>query len=55
MGKTSALVMAISRYEADGGVALLADMSTASTIVDIANRILEAAGRALGRRWRDFQ
>ena len=53
MGKTSALVRAISRYEADSGVAFLADMSTASTIVDIANRILQAAGRALGRRWRD--
>jgi len=53
MGKTSALVRAISLHEESGGVAFLADMSTASTIVDIANRILEAAGRALGRRWRD--
>ncbi|HEV8454258.1 MAG TPA: hypothetical protein VGQ24_05180, partial [Gemmatimonadales bacterium] len=26
---------------------------TASTIVDIANRILEAAGRSLGRKWKD--
>jgi hypothetical protein len=53
MGKTSALVRAIARHESKGGVAFLADMSTASTIVDIANRILEAAGRALGRKWRD--
>ena len=53
MGKTSALVSAISRYEADGGVAFLADMSTASTIVDVANRILEASGKALGRKWKD--
>ncbi len=53
MGKTSALVRAVTRYQASGGVAFLADMSTASTIVDIANRILEAAGRALGKRWRD--
>jgi hypothetical protein len=53
MGKTSALVRAIAKYQAEGGVAFLADMSTASTIVDIANRILEAAGRALGRKWRD--
>ncbi len=53
MGKTSALVRAISLHEEHDGVAFLADMSTASTVVDIANRILEAAGKALGRRWRD--
>ena len=53
MGKTSAIVRAIARHEAAGGVAFLADMSTASTIVDVANRILAAAGRALGRRWKD--
>jgi Cdc6-like AAA superfamily ATPase len=53
IGKTSALVRAIARHEADGGVAFLADMSTSSTLIDVANRILEAAGRALGRRWRD--
>lgn len=53
MGKTSALVKAIERHQEAGGVAFLADLSTASTVVDIANRILEAAGRALGRRWRD--
>lgn len=53
MGKTSALVRAVERYQASKGVAFLADMSTASTLVDIANRILDAAGRALGTRWRD--
>jgi hypothetical protein len=53
MGKTSALLQALERHEADGGVAFLADISTASTVTDVANRILEAAGRALGRRWRD--
>ena len=53
MGKTSALMQALARHESEGGVAFLADISTASTVVDIANRILEAAGRALGRRWRD--
>lgn len=53
MGKTSALVRAIARYQEEGGVAFLADLSTASTIVDIANRILRAAGRSLGRKWRD--
>lgn len=53
MGKTSALVRAIARHEAAGGVAFLADMSTASTLIDIANRALDAAGRSLGRRWKD--
>jgi hypothetical protein len=53
MGKTSAFVRAVERHEAAGGVAFLADMSTATALVDIANRILEAAVRALGRRWRD--
>lgn len=53
MGKTSALLEALARREAEGGVAFLADISTASTVVDIANRILDAAGRALGRKWRD--
>jgi hypothetical protein len=53
MGKTSALVQALALHERQGGTAILADVSTASTVVDIANRILEAAGRALGRRWRD--
>ena len=53
MGKTSALVRAIDQHETDGGVAFLADISTATTLVDIANRILDAAVRALGKRWRD--
>src|SRR5687767_11730723 len=53
MGKTSALVHAVERHEAAGDVAFLADVSTATTLVDIANRILDAAVRALGKRWRD--
>lgn len=53
MGKTSALVRAIEQHEADGGIAFLADVSTATALVDIANRILDAAVRALGKRWRD--
>ena len=53
MGKTSALVRALARHQETGGVAFLADMSTASTLVDVANRILEAAGRALGHKWSD--
>jgi hypothetical protein len=53
MGKTSALVRAIERHETEGGVAFMADVSTATTLVDIANRILDAAVRAVGKRWRD--
>lgn len=53
MGKTSALVRAVERQEAAGGTAFLADISTASTLVDVANRILDSAVRAMGRRWRD--
>ena len=34
MGKTSAIAYAVSRREAAGGVAIMADMSTASTLVD---------------------
>jgi len=53
MGKTSAILRAIARHEAKGSVAFLADMSTASTLADVANRVLETAGRALGRKWKD--
>lgn len=53
MGKSSALVRAIRLHEQRGGVAFLADVSTASSLVDIANRILEGAGRVLGRKWKD--
>ncbi len=53
MGKTSALAQAIDNHRRRGGLAFLADLSTASTPVDMANRILEAAARALGTRWRD--
>ena len=53
MGKTSAILRAIARHEKEGGIAFLADLSTASTLVDAANRILESAGKVLGRRWKD--
>ena len=53
MGKTSAILRAIARHQQEGGVAFLADLSTASTLADAANRILEAAGKALGKRWKD--
>lgn len=53
MGKTSTLRVAISQVERRGGHAFMADLSTASTVVDIANRVLDAAVRTLGRRWSD--
>ncbi len=54
MGKTSALARAASRIQAEGGHAIVADLSTASSVTDIGNRVLEAAARSLGRRWRDL-
>ena len=54
MGKTSALARAASRIQAEGGHAIIADLSTASSVTDIGNRVLEAAARSLGRRWRDL-
>lgn len=53
MGKTSALVIALEAHRATGGAGILADFSTASTPVDLANRILSAATRELHRRWQD--
>lgn len=54
MGKTSAIVVARERYEEEGGAAVLADFSTASSVADLSRRLLSAAGRALGQRWRDL-
>jgi hypothetical protein len=51
MGKTSALGVALERHRGEGGLGILADFSTASTPVDLANRILSAATRELHRRW----
>lgn len=53
VGKTSAIARAVERQRAAGGVAFLADLSTGTTIADAANRILEAAGAALARKWKD--
>lgn len=59
MGKTSALARAVRQGNGartpKGGrraYAALADLSTASTLTDIANRVLEAVSAALGRTWR---
>jgi AAA+ ATPase superfamily predicted ATPase len=53
MGKTSAIGVAVQRVEASDGVAMIADLSTASTVTDMTNRLLDAAARRLGRRWSD--
>lgn len=53
MGKSSTLENAVSSVNAKGGHALIADLSTASTVTDIANRILAGAARSVGKRWQD--
>jgi hypothetical protein len=54
MGKTSALVRAVDRARETGTVPIMADLSTASSVVDMGNRIMEAASKALGKRWADL-
>jgi hypothetical protein len=53
MGKTSALEAAAVRVRRKGGAVVVADLSTGSTVSDVANRILLAASRELGRTWKD--
>lgn len=54
MGKSSTLARAVRAVNENGGHAIIADLSTATTVTDMANRILRAAARTLGRRWTDF-
>ena len=54
VGKTSALLAAISRVRAGGGRAFLVDLSTASNLSDVATRVLEGASQGLGRGWKDL-
>ncbi len=54
MGKTSALHVARQTVERAGGVVVFADLSTASSPVDMGNRVLDAATRAVGRSWSEF-
>ncbi len=53
-GKTSCLEVALEAHRKQGGHGLLADFSTASSVVDLSNRLLVAAGTALSRSWTDF-
>lgn len=54
VGKTSVLLAAIERVRARNGKAFLVDLSTASSLADVATRLLDAATRGLGRGWKDF-
>lgn len=54
MGKTSTILQAIARINEAGKHAFLADLSTASTPVDMGNKILAEASRVLGKKWKDF-
>jgi len=54
MGKTSALARAVARVREQGHLACIADLSTASTVADMGNRVMAAAARVLGRDWGDF-
>lgn len=53
MGKSSAIERAVRQTVEAQGHAFVADLSTASTVVDMANRVMEAATKALGRTWRE--
>ena len=54
MGKSSTLDRAIEHVTERDAVAFRADLSGASTVTDVANRILQGTSRALGRRWLDI-
>ena len=51
IGKTSTLERAVEAVTTAGAAACMADLSTASTPVDMANRILTAANRVVKRGW----
>ncbi|HUE97307.1 MAG TPA: hypothetical protein VMN39_11650, partial [Longimicrobiaceae bacterium] len=53
-GKSSTLETAVAQINEAGGHAAIADLSTATTVADIANRILEGSARSLGKRWRNL-
>jgi uncharacterized protein len=54
MGKTSAVMNAVDMVNKNGGYAFLADLSTASTVVDMGNRILAASSKIIGKKWKNF-
>ena len=54
MGKTSILLRAMAEVRQQGRQVIFADMSTASSMTDMGNRLLNAAGQVLGRSWKNF-
>src|SRR4051794_17508857 len=54
MGKSSTLLVVQQELEREDRPVLMADLSTASTVADMSNRILQAMSKALGRRWTDL-
>ncbi|HTC24209.1 MAG TPA: ATP-binding protein [Gemmatimonadales bacterium] len=54
MGKSSTLDRAIEHVTERDAVAFRADLAGATTVTDVANRILQGTSRALGRRWQDL-
>lgn len=53
MGKTSTLEVVRDQLAAKGGHVVMADLSTASTLADVTNRVLHSTARAFGRGWHD--
>ncbi|MGI9090623.1 MAG: ATP-binding protein [Gemmatimonadaceae bacterium] len=53
MGKTSLLRLVQEELRQDGQPIIMADLSTATSLTEMTTRLLQAAARELGRRWRD--
>ena len=51
MGKSSAIAVAAVRARRDGVLVVRADLSTATTLVDVANRLLNSLSRQRKREW----
>jgi len=54
MGKTSAILVASQAAERDGCQIVRADLSTASSVADVVNRLMAAAVRGVGRSWKEL-
>ena len=52
-GKSSALAEAADRARRGGVAVVEADLSTAGTLADVGTRLLDAAVRTVGRKWKD--
>lgn len=52
MGKTSILRVVQEELRDEGQPVIMADLSTASSLAEMTTRLLQAATRELGRRWR---